>query len=506
MYTNSVGNNKGFNMGYTQMYNGMSSDYHDDQTVIDISSPHSFSHSLTEMSDHNNNVKSSYPFTNKGDGTRRTTNYKAGAEKGFVAGGLHIPASIDSDFNNVKTNVKGESPLAADGSYSFSFETDDQSRTESADSNGNVKGSYSFTNKDDNIRRTVNYEAGANKGFIVRQQYLSGNVQTPNYNCNRQKHFGNLPKRCQQVTTEQPIDKSYSFGYETPDQLRKESSDASGNVKGSYSFISKGDGIRRTINYEAGAGKGFVARGSHLPVPPVDSTLQNTYTTATNNLGIAETSEQQSDGFTDGSYSFGYETSDESRQETSDVNGNVKGSFSFVSNDGIRRRIDYEAGADKGFVARGSHLPVPPVDSSLQSNYTTSVNSMGTVETSETQSSDGFTDGSYSFGYETPDKSRQESSDVRGNVKGSYSFISNDGVRRQIDYEAGADKGFIARGSHLPVTSEIGVVGTLKNTYNPINTGQTSLFGDNTKKVSNFVLRTFLPPNNRNKYGYIYSH
>merc|ERR1712066_1002839 len=59
-------------------------------------------------------------------------------------------------------------------------------------------------------------------------------------------------------------------------------------------------------------------------------------------------------------------------------------------------------------------------------------------------------DGSYSFDYEAAGHRRSESADGAGNVGGSFSFIGDDNVNRQVDYTAGAGQGFRAHGAHLP--------------------------------------------------------
>ncbi|CAG0887711.1 unnamed protein product [Darwinula stevensoni] len=56
----------------------------------------------------------------------------------------------------------------------------------------------------------------------------------------------------------------------------------------------------------------------------------------------------------------------------------------------------------------------------------------------------------YSFSYEAPDHDREEKSDSDGNVNGRYSFVAPDGVRREVKYQAGAGKGFLAQGDHIP--------------------------------------------------------
>lgn len=61
----------------------------------------------------------------------------------------------------------------ADGSYHFSYSTDDQARQENADSSGNVRGSYWYINKDG--KYDLSYIAGVSTGF----QPTGGNLATP---------------------------------------------------------------------------------------------------------------------------------------------------------------------------------------------------------------------------------------------------------------------------------------------------------------------------------------
>ena len=77
-------------------------------------------------------------------------------------------------------------------------------------------------------------------------------------------------------------------------------------------------------------------------------------------LPVISTYGQES--YNDGSYEFSYTTSDSSRHESADAANNVKGNFEFVADDAQRRRVDYRAGAETGFIASGVHLPVSVQD------------------------------------------------------------------------------------------------------------------------------------------------
>uniref|UniRef100_A0A182NIH3 Uncharacterized protein n=1 Tax=Anopheles dirus TaxID=7168 RepID=A0A182NIH3_9DIPT len=60
-------------------------------------------------------------------------------------------------------------------------------------------------------------------------------------------------------------DRSYQFGYQTPDATREESADAAGNVRGSFSYNNEAG--RNDLQYVAGSGMGFRPTGGSLAVP-----------------------------------------------------------------------------------------------------------------------------------------------------------------------------------------------------------------------------------------------
>jgi len=163
------------------------------------------------------------------------------------------------------------------------------------------------------------------------------------------------------------------------------------------------------VDYKAGAETGFVATGAHLPVSVTDTaevaaakasfksayesaaaaaaaTPADTTTYSASPVAVAvqpaylapaplpvitttytasnpsEIADFRSTSNTDGSYQFSYSTSDSSRHESADAVNNVYGNFEFVADDAQRRRVDYKAGAETGFVATGAHLPVSVAD------------------------------------------------------------------------------------------------------------------------------------------------
>ena len=61
-------------------------------------------------------------------------------------------------------------------------------------------------------------------------------------------------------------------------------------------------------------------------------------------------------------------------------------------------------------------------------------------------------DGSYTFGFEASDGSfRVETRDPKGNVKGKYGYVDEDGQVKTVEYVAGNGNGFSAQGDHIPI-------------------------------------------------------
>ncbi|XP_049839103.1 uncharacterized protein LOC126284312 [Schistocerca gregaria] len=413
----------------------------DVKSAVHPDGSYSFSFSTDEQSrqeaaDAENNVRGSYSFRSKDDGVTRKVEYSAGAATGFVASGDHLPvapplpsaaapAVVSAYSGNGAEVAEVEEP--GDASYEFSYDAGTHSRQESSDTAGNVRGRFSFV-ASDGVSRQVDYEAGAEKGFIAKGAHLP--VPPP---------VGDAATTyCASCSPAAPS--GYSFSYSTDDQSRDEQGDAAGNVVGSYAFTAKDDGKAR--DYSAG----FVAHGAHLQpvanVSPASSPGSEAYS-AHGGGGTAS----------DGSYSFSYSTGDHSRQESADARNNVRGSYSFVAKDDSKSRtVEYEAGATTGFVARGSHLPGSGGSLAYSGSGVPSAEEAAAPAAAAPYSSQsGAGAGGYSFSYSTPDQSREETGDAHNNVRGRFSFVAkDDGQRRSVEYEAGAGKGFVAKGAHLP--------------------------------------------------------
>ncbi|XP_046980306.1 fibroin heavy chain-like [Schistocerca americana] len=420
----------------------------DVKSAVHPDGSYSFSFSTDEQSrqetaDAENNVRGSYSFRSKDDGVTRKVEYSAGAATGFVASGDHLPVApplpsaaapaVVSSYSSTGAEAAdvAEAEAPGDASYEFSYDAGTHSRQESSDAAGNVRGRFSFV-ATDGVSRHVDYEAGAEKGFIAKGAHLPvppsvGDAATT---------------YCASCSPAAPS--GYSFSYSTDDQSRDEQGDAAGNVRGSYSFTAKDDGKARHVDYSAGAATGFLARGAHLPSVASVSPASSPGSEAHSAHGGGATA-------SDGSYSFSYSTGDHSRQESADAGNNVRGSYSFVAKDDSKSRtVEYEAGATTGFVARGSHLPGSGAAAGPLA-YSGAAEEAAAQAAAPYSSQSGAGAGGYSFSYSTPDQSREETADAHNNVRGRFSFVAkDDGQRRSVEYEAGAGKGFVAKGAHLP--------------------------------------------------------
>nr|XP_053627423.1 uncharacterized protein LOC128685012 [Cherax quadricarinatus] len=138
------------------------------------------SHSRAESGDKANNVAGKFDFVAKDDGQRRAINYQAGSATGFTAEGAHIPVGppVPGSSTGQPTGrivpvqeVPFIDPLAdskSDASYNFAFDSEQYSRSESADADGNVQGTYTVVD-DDGTRRTYRFRAGEGIGFETEE-------------------------------------------------------------------------------------------------------------------------------------------------------------------------------------------------------------------------------------------------------------------------------------------------------------------------------------------------
>jgi len=446
------------------------------------------------------------------DGKPISLHYEAG-EGGFVPQGAHLPAT-HPDFEAAHAQARARAPFVdpladpnADASYGFDFAEQGQARSEHSDSDGNVRGSYSYTD-DQGRTRTYSYTAGRGTGFVVEGSDLptapqdskstpaatrlssgtrfshsrlgTGYSATPGTSSASRgvgSPSGSTGAAASSRQSGASPDGSYSFSFDAGDHSRAESADGNLNVEGHFSFVAD-DGVRRNVNYAAGANRGFQASGDHLPTAPQphsasrpastsfashtpsvksDPTASTFSRPSTHTYSASGSASSLSRGVSgrpfgeantrtetrpDGGYSFSYQAPTHSRAESGDAHNNVDGNFAFVADDGQQRAIRYQAGSDTGFIAEGAHIPVGPEVPGAPSGQPTG----RIVPVRETPFVDPLADtnadASYSFAFDSEQYSRSESADADGNVQGTYTLLDDQGTRRTYRFRAGEGVGF----------------------------------------------------------------
>lgn len=150
-------------------------------------------------------------------------------------------------------------------------------------------------------------------------------------------------------------DGSFKYGYDTGDDaFESQKTSSSGDVDGKYGYRDA-DGQEVRVQYTSGQG-GFVARGDHIPQvhPDVASAFAEARARPSKNYvdPLAGTGG-------DKSYNFNFAGDEHSRNEVSDDDGTVRGSYSYIDEFGRTRSYTYRAGKGIGFVIEGDDLPQP---------------------------------------------------------------------------------------------------------------------------------------------------
>lgn len=225
-------------------------------------------HYHTAVATPDNTVRGRYGYRDPKTGGDLQTTYTAG-KRGFRVAGPHIARHMDLSQTKIpyRPPVPPDSPQYnpsystyfdpnEDPSYRFNFQTREYSRSESSNSRGDVNGRYTFVD-DVGVRHNVEYEAGSGVGFHVKSPYPDSTPLGPSLffagpPANRK---GGKPLRGH-TSIQRGKDGSYRFTSAGPDQRRTEVSDATGHVKGSYTYIDD-KGVQRTIQYIAGPNIGY---------------------------------------------------------------------------------------------------------------------------------------------------------------------------------------------------------------------------------------------------------
>ncbi|XP_026471316.1 hornerin-like [Ctenocephalides felis] len=484
---------------YAPQYNGARSYSQSGSGSGNADGSYSFSYntgdsSRQESADAQGNVRGSYAYTNSAG--KHDLSYVAGSSTGFLAtgGSLSIPNGLSGHGSSSPTSygsgASGSSLPSApggstDGSYSFSYNTGDSSREESADSQNNVKGRYSYTNAAGT--HDLSYVAGSQTGFLP----TGGSLATPNGLGGKDNGApgvgsGSYPSGGYGAGSAAGSgvagpDGSYSFSYSTGDSSREESADSQNNVKGRYSY--KNAAGHHDLSYVAGAQTGFLPTGGSLATPNGlggKNSPAGTGAHGTSGYGAPSSGGAPNAPGADGSYSFSYNTGDSSREESADSNNNVRGRYSYTNAAG-HHDLSYVAGAQTGFLPTGGSLATP--NGLGQTGPSAEGNAPGSygaprydAPSSGSLGSGGSNalspDGSYSFSYKTGDSSREESADSQNNVKGRYSYTNSAG-HHDLSYVAGAQTGFLPTGGSLATPNGLGG----KSPQSPYGSGVPATYG-----------------------------
>ena len=402
----------------------------------------------------------------------------------------------------------------ADRSYKFSFETEDHSREEEADENGLVIGKYTYVDEN-GLTRTLTYKAGANIGFVPNLDQFGdfGKKMEPETPANPPvpSTFYEAPAPSNPATLyEAPVNPSKPASlYEAPAPVNPpqpatlyEAPAPSNPSKPAslYEAPAPVNPPQPATLYEAPAPSNPPKPATLYEAPAPVNPPQTLYSAPANNPQISTLYEAPSPanplpvyeesapaGATmmnmDASYSFAYNGDESSRQEESDPNGNIKGSYQYIDSEGKTIKVHYSAGAETGFViesqdeisedqdwindpneiAEVSKLaqeafnhPLNGHDQNLDQygqnldQYGQNLDQKKTEEESSiffqqpTIDQDTWIQSkSYEFGYENDLLQRNEIAQNDGSVQGSYTIPDVNGEPIVVKYRAGSKTGFV---------------------------------------------------------------
>lgn len=214
--------------------------------------------------------------------------------------------------------------------------------TEEAYPEGLVRGLYTFTDED-GVPATVEYEAGPKIGFVVKK-FLKGDVQLDQLGQGTGTLNSNtfiVPSSVQEDSSEGEPVKYSIYSNEKPldslsDTFSSSSSRPNEPIDREHYW---GDNSTQVTNYTK------------------DQSFQNDTRIQNEDLEEEELIEQP-DGEEEkeipmsAAYRFGFSVPKQSRHEEADTLGNVHGNYSYVDGAGLLTKVEYEAGAKKGFIIK----------------------------------------------------------------------------------------------------------------------------------------------------------
>merc|ERR1712128_328842 len=213
------------------------------------------------------------------------------------------------------------------------------------------------------------------------------------------------------------IDSSYTHAYEGSDKAHGEKADASGNVKGSYSFKTV-DGQDFEVKYTSGIGGFVVENLEELLAKSNPQSAEYAAVVAEHAAIAAEQEALASDA----------QTVIAARSDSASAP---------AAEAYIHEEIEAEPYIHEEIEAEPYiHEDVPYVHEEFAAE--TYIHDDGSSATANT-------DSGYNFAYNGENAEREESADAKGLIKGSYKYTNAEGNNINVVYEAGSGIGFVVK-------------------------------------------------------------
>merc|ERR1711963_534242 len=361
--------------------------------------------------------------------------------------------------------------MMMDPSYYFKYKSADSERIEDADSSGSVIGSYSYLSPGGE-EILVRYKAGAETGFFIEnQEELNAALLRA-----ASEPF-EAAKEVEVKAASEPQEHVFTLEGDNEDVLPTPLSGAPPPLESLYSAPPPAPVAQPSSLY-----------GAPAPLEPLPSYEEEELVAAPMMM-------------MDPSYNFAYTGDAGTREEASDSQGIVTGSYSYLSPEGNEILVRYTAGADTGFVIENSEelaasvreatnagaeaaaaravlvaepLPLaptsaasdsvvvsvpnslygapPPVESlpsyqeeivPPESLYGAPAESLPSYEEQPAAAAPQMVmDASFNFAVDEAEHQFEEEADRTGERTGSYSYLAPDGTLVKVRYTAGRD-GFV---------------------------------------------------------------
>eukprot|EP00090_Calanus_glacialis_P000303 TRINITY_DN1018_c0_g1_i2.p1 TRINITY_DN1018_c0_g1~~TRINITY_DN1018_c0_g1_i2.p1 ORF type:complete len:478 (-),score=178.29 TRINITY_DN1018_c0_g1_i2:195-1481(-) len=213
------------------------------------------------------------------------------------------------------------------------------------------------------------------------------------------------------------IDSSYSYGYKVSDKAQNEESDASGNVKGSYSFKTA-DGQDFEVKYTSGVGGFVVENLEELLAKSNPQSAEYAAVVAEHAAIAAEIEAVASEA--------------QSVIAARSNSASAPAAEAYVHEEIVAEPYIHEEIEAEQYI----HEEVPYVhDEIVAESYIHDDGSSASANTAT----------GYNFAYSGDNSEREESADASGLIQGSYKYTNAEGNKINVVYEAGSGIGFVIK-------------------------------------------------------------